>query len=282
MTVGYNGYRYEVTPNWGLEADGFGPGGMVTGVDVDSHDRVYVFRRHPVGEVLVYESDGRFVASWGSGVFSEPHAISVTRDGRVICTDRVDHTVRVFSPEGELLETLGTQDRAGAAGAPFNMPTKAVVAEDGDLYASDGYGQARIHRFNPDAELLFSWGEAGDGPGQFNLPHSLAVDTEGRIIVVDRENHRIQLFDGEGRALDMWKGLRQPMDVCVAADGIVYIAEAYQRVSIYSPDGTLLCGWGEKGTDPGYFGSFLHGICVDSRGDLYIADEARLQKFIRL
>ena len=281
MTGGCDDYRYEVVDGWGLGVDGFDPGGMITGVDTDSKDRLYAFRRNPIGDVLVYEPDGRFITSWGSGIFSEPHAISLTYDDRVFCADRVDHTVRVFSADGELLMTLGTPDRAGQPGMPFNMPTKAVVAEDGEIFTTDGYGQARIHRFSPQGALLLSWGDAGDGPGQFNLPHSLAVDKSGRIVVVDRENHRIQFFDRSGEFSNMWTGLRQPMDMCVDDEGVLYFAEAYQEVGLYTPDGSLLCRWGEKGTAPGQFGSFLHGICTDSRGDLYVADEGRLQKFAR-
>jgi hypothetical protein len=130
--------------------------------------------------------------------------------------------------------------------------------------------------------LLLSWGEPGQGPGQFNLPHSIAVGERDRVLVVDRENHRLQFFDFDGNWLETWTGLRQPMDVCVDGEGTIYVAEAYQRLSIYDADGSLLARWGEKGAAPGQFASFLHGVCVDSRGDLYIADESRMQKFERI
>ena len=118
--------------------------------------------------------------------------------------------------------------------------------------------------------------------GQFDLPHSIGVDGQNRVIVVDRENHRLQLFDVEGTFLGMWTGLLQPMDLYIDRDNTLYVAEAYQRLSIFSADGTVLARWGEGGSAPGQFASFLHGICVDSYGDLYIADESRMQKFERI
>ena len=133
-----------------------------------------------------------------------------------------------------------------------------------------------------DGRLLLSWGELGQGRGQFNLPHSIAVDGRNRVIVVDRENHRLQLFDVDGNWLETWTDLRQPMDLCVDGEDTIYVAEAHQRLSIYDAEGRLLARWGDKGAAPGQFASFLHGVCVDSHGDLYIADESRLQKFERM
>jgi streptogramin lyase len=282
MDIGAGDYQYRVVEGWGIGPSGFDPGGMVAGVAVDSRDRVYAFRRTPEPAVLVYDRDGRFLSSWGEGTFSEPHAIWVDARDRVYCTDREDHTVREFESDGRLVRTVGSPHQPGTPGMPFNKPAKAVTSPSGEIWVADGYGQSRIHRFSADAELLLSWGEPGRGSGQFNLPHSLGVDGRNRVVVVDRENHRLQLFDTSGEFLEAWPGLRQPMDLCIDAEDVLYVAEAYQRVSIWSPDGTPLARWGELGTDPGQFASFLHGICLDSRGDLYVADERRMQKFGRL
>lgn len=281
MRVGADHYIYEVVEGWGY-SEGSQLNGMITGVHVDSRDRVYAFRRRPSPAVLVYNHEGHFITAWGEGIFSEPHAIWVDAKDHVYCTDREDHTVRQFTAEGKLLMTLGTPHQPGAPGIPFNQPTKAVVAPSGEVFVADGYGQCRIHRFSPDGKLLLSWGEPGQGPGQFNLPHSLVVDQQNRVIVVDRENHRIQLFDLNGNFLSMWTGLKQPMDISIASDNTIFIAEADQRISIFSPTGELLARWGEKGDAPGRFISFLHSICLDSQGNLYIADERRLQKFVRV
>jgi sugar lactone lactonase YvrE len=282
MIQGAGPYQYRVVEGWGLGPDGYAPGGMIAGVATDSQDRLYAFRRTPQASVLVYDRTGRFLDAWGEGVFAEPHAIWI--DGRdiVYCTDREDHTVRAFTTDGRLLTTLGSPHQPGAPGMPLNKPAKAVVSPRGEIWVADGYGQCRIHRFSPEGELRLSFGEPGQGPGQFNLPHSLVVDRRGRVMVVDRENHRLQLFDLEGHWLETWEDLRQPMDVCVDGEDTIYVAEAYQSVSIYDVEGTRLARWGQEGTAPGQFASFLHGICADSRGDLYIADERRMQKFERL
>jgi sugar lactone lactonase YvrE len=282
MILDTGSYQYRVVLGWGLGSNGYDPGGMVAGVAVDSGDRLYAFRRMPRADVLVYDRKGRILTSWGEGVFAEPHAICIDDQDRVYCTDREDHTVRAFTADGKLLATLGSPHRPGAPGMPFNKPAKAVVSPAGEIWVADGYGQCRIHRFSPDGGLLVSWGEPGQGPGQFNLPHSIAVDGQDRVIVVDRENHRLQLFDVDGNWLETWTGLRQPMDICVDREDTIYVAEAYQRLSIYDTHGTLLARWGEKGSASGQFASFLHGVCVDSHGDLYIADESRMQKFERV
>lgn len=287
--LGSGSHRYRPVPGWGTGPDGREPGGMVTGVAVGAgdadRDRLYAFQRDPVGEVLVYERDGRFVDSWGAGVFAEAHNVSVSGDGRVLCTDRNDHTVRVFSRDGRLLRTLGTVNRAGAPGEPFDKPCQAVVDPDtGAIWVADGYGNARIHRFSTDGAPELSFGAAGSDGGQFDLPHSLALDRRGRLVVVDRENHRLQLFGRDGRLLAVWGAgdLRQPMDVHVDGEGTVYVAECHQRITIYDPHGAVISRWGERGEPPGRFPSFLHGICTDSHGDLYVADEQRLQKFERV
>ena len=282
MIYGSGDHRYRVVDGWGCGPEGLDPLGMMTGVATDANDRVYLFRRSPQSSVLVYERDGRHVGSWGANLFSEPHAIWIDGDGFVYCTDRIDHTVRRFTRQGELLMTLGTPNQPGESGMPFNKPAKAVTSPDGEILVADGYGQARVHRFSGEGALLLSWGEPGLGPGQYNLPHSLGVDSESRVIIVDRENHRLQLCDLTGTLLDIWTGFRQPMDLYIGQDDILYVAENLQRVSILSPNGDLLARWGEHGDTPGMFASFLHGVCVDAHGDLYIADESRLQKFERL
>ena len=282
MIVGTGRYQYRVAEGWGRGAQGYDPGGMVVGVAIDSSDQVYAFRRTPQPSVLVYDRDGHFLSSWGKGIFAEPHAIWIDVQDRVYCTDREDHTVRVFSANGELLLTLGTPGQPGPPGLPFNMPAKAVLSPSGDMWVADGYGQSRIHRFSADGRLLLSWGQPGYGPGQFNLPHSIVIDDRNRVVVVDRENHRLQFFGTDSTFLKAWTDMHQPMDVCIDRYGTIYVAEAYQRVSIFTAGGDLLARWGKAGNKPGQFASFLHGICTDSCGDLYVADERRMQKFERI
>src|SRR5262249_5651506 len=160
--------------------------------------------------------------------------------------DDGNHTVRKFTPQGELLLTLGTAGvpsdtgyvgpQPGISGStllgtikrggpPFNCPTNLAFAPNGEFYVSDGYGNARVHRFTPDGTLLQSWGEPGAEPGQFNLPHGIAVHPDQRVFVADRENDRIQIFSPDGGFLDQWLDVQRPTQLLIGADGVVHVAE---------------------------------------------------------
>ena len=153
------------------------------------------------------------------------------------------------------------------------------------MYLTDGYGNARVHKYTADGELIKSWGEPGNAPGQFELPHCVRVDKHDRLLVADRSNNRIQFFDTEGNYLHEWDGLHEP-DTIYIDDDIVYIAELKQRVSIWTLEGTKLTEWGSgvESEKPGEFVKCPHGIWLDSKGDLYVSEvqaDARLQKFVR-
>lgn len=274
----------------------------VAGVATDSQDRVFVFNRgeHPL---IVFDHDGRFLSSWGEGLFRRPHGITIGPDDAVYCTDDCGHTVRKFSPDGELLLTLGTPDRPSDTGAtsidyrtivrsagPFHFPTNLALSPDGELYVADGYGNARIHKFSAEGKLLFSWGEPGGGPGQFRVPHGIAVDARGVVYVADRENCRAQLFSPRGEYLSEWPDLARPCQVFIDRTSKVYVAELGfrsgmwpgttappsapgGRVSVFDTEGRPLGRWG-GGDDPCAAGDFYapHGICVDSRGDVYVCE----------
>jgi len=274
----------------------------VAAVATDSRDRVYVFARGP-HQVLVFEPDGTLMYAWGQGAFARPHGICIGPDDMVYCTDDSDHTVRKFTTDGKLLLTLGTSGHpsdTGAtsvdyrtirrAGPPFHFPTNVALAPSGDIYVTDGYGNARVHQFAADGRLIRSWGSPGSGPGQFHVPHGIAIDAEGRILVADRENSRIQLFSADGKFLEAWTDVARPCQVFVDPAGAVYVAELGfragrwpgtgeaspddppGRVSIFSPRGELIARWG--GDDPCVAGSFFapHDVCVDSHGDIYVAE----------
>ncbi len=302
VTVGAGELRYEALARW----EQLPPGRTfveVAGVATDSRDRVHVFSRgdHPV---MIFEPDGRFVTSWGAGVFRRPHGITIGPDDAVYCTDDLDHTVRKFTPDGRLLLTLGTGGQpsdTGVAGidyrtirrggAPFHRPTNVALAADGALYVTDGYGNARVHKFAPDGRHLFSWGEPGSGPGQFNLPHGIALDRDGRVYVADRENSRLQIFTPAGEYLAEWTDVARPMQVVLDGRDRVFVAEVgwraglfpWQtapapdapgaRVSVFDRGGCLLARWGGD-DDPCAAGNFFapHDLCLDSRGDVYVGE----------
>jgi DNA-binding beta-propeller fold protein YncE len=294
-------FGYEPHDRWAKLPPGYSwP--EVAAVAVDSRDRVYVFNRgeHPL---MVFDRNGAFQGSWGEGQFLRPHGITVGPDDAVWCSDDRDHTVRKFTPEGRLLLTLGERGKPSDTGVdgmdyrtirraagPFNYPTNLALGPAGEMYVTDGYGNARVHKFAPDGRLLLSWGEPGAGPGQFHLPHGIAVDGEGTVYVADRENSRVQLFTPGGDYLGEWTDVARPCQVFVGGDGDVYVAELGfraglwsgmsppadapgGRLSVFDRGGRLKARWG-GGRNPCEAGDFFapHGLCVDSRGDVYVAE----------
>jgi DNA-binding beta-propeller fold protein YncE len=262
----------------------------VAGVAVDARDNVYVFNRgeHPVA---VFDRDGRLLRSFGEGLFSQrPHGIHTGPDDSVYCVDDGLHTIQKFTLEGKLLMTLGSPNQPAPKwqGKPFNRPTHVAVSRvTGHLYVSDGYGNSRIHKFTPDGRHVLSWGEPGIDPGQFIRPHNVVVDKDDHVYIADREAHRIQVFDANGKFITMWNNIHRPDGICLDAEGNFFIGELNgmpgvddapglgHRVSIYDLRGQLRTRFGdpEEGEGPGQFIA-PHGVAVDSHGDLYVGDVA--------
>jgi DNA-binding beta-propeller fold protein YncE len=293
---------YEVVEGWEQLPRGY-EHRDVAGVAVDSEDRVFLICRgdHPV---IAYDRDGKFLGSWGEGEFTyRTHGITVGPDNMLYCTDDGNHTVRKFTPGGKLLMTLGTMNTPSDTGydgkdymsiarpaGPFNRPTNLAVGPKGDLYVSDGYGNCRVHRFSTSGELRQSWGVPGTGPGQFYLPHGIAVAADGRVFVCDRESDRIQIFSPDGAYLDEWTDTQRPTHLVFDAQGRAYVSELwwhqgqtsrrhgpmhearYGRVSVYDKDGRVLARWGSADAcAPGSFAA-PHGLAVDSAGAIYVSE----------
>ena len=291
VLLGTGRFAYEVSgEDWGNLPEGW-TYKEATAVALDSKDNVYVFNRgtHPM---VVFDPEGNVLRTWGDGVFTNPHGVTIGPDDSVYCVDNGDHTVRKFTPEGKLLMTLGAEGRPAPAmsGDPFNRPAHlAVDPRNGDLYVADGYSNARVHKYSPDGRLQFSWGESGTAPGQFNIVHNIAMDRDGWLYVADRENRRIQIFDTNGRYETQWANLSRAAVVCVAAHGgqeLVYVGEYHggistnnmgrnlgPRVTILDTKGNVLAQLSDQtfGNEPGRFYS-PHGIAVDSKGDIYVAE----------
>ncbi|MDA0284044.1 MAG: peptidyl-alpha-hydroxyglycine alpha-amidating lyase family protein [Planctomycetota bacterium] len=301
MTVGTGSLTFEAVPGWPNVPD---EAGLIEaiGVAVNSRDLVYVFARGDI-PVLVFETDGTFVRGWGAGQFVRPHGISIGENDTLYLVDDMGHSVRQFSGEGELLRTIGPSgvpSDTGAkdfdyrtirpeAGPPFNLPTNLIVGPGGDLFVTDGYGNARVHRFAPDGELISSWGSPGHQPGQFNVPHGIGSDGE-RLYIADRENSRVQIFSPDGSLLAVWTDVARPAQVHVTPDGLVYVFELgfhtgvfpwnspdaskpSGRMSIFDRNGNLLTRWGGNGfpTTPEEFYA-PHDIFLDSAGSIYTAE----------
>lgn len=304
VSVGSDRFCYEAMSAWQRLPAGWSLG-EVAGVATDSRDRVFVFCRgeHPV---IVFDREGNFLSSWGEGQFERPHGIFIGPDDSVYCTDDHGHAVRKYTPEGQLLLTLGTPGKPADTGVtrrdyrtirrvgpPFNLPTNLALSPDGEMYVCDGYGNARIHKFSADGRLLFSWGEPGSGPGQFHVPHGVSVARDGTVYVSDRENSRIQLFAPDGRFLTEWTDVARACQIYIDANYTVFVAElgflagmpsgasharsdsTGSRVSVFNHRGELQARWG-GGSHPSAPGDFFaaHAICADSRGDLYVGEVA--------
>lgn len=292
MPYGSGKFTYELVNDWAKL-----PAGAsfldIGGISIDKQDRVFVLNRSAEHPVMVFDREGNFLTSWGQGLFKRAHGSGVGPDGAIYCTDDKNHTVRKFSPEGEVLMTLGNEDQPSdtgyceeyldffwslntiaRGGPPFNRPTGVSVTESGTIYVADGYGNARVHKFTPDGKLLLSWGGPGYGPSEFRLPHDVFVDKQERVWIPDRENSRIQIFDSNGKFLDQWENVLRPTDVFIDDEGIVYVSELCLRFSIFSPEGDLLARWGTQPGENLDNAVFIapHTVALDSRGDIYVGE----------
>jgi DNA-binding beta-propeller fold protein YncE len=281
-------YRYEVVRDFFKSPDGE-PFGLISRVAADDQDRIYVFQRRDP-PVVVFDRDGTYMGAWGAGEVTDPHGLKIIGD-TVYTTSRSDSVAKSFSLDGKVKLRLGVPGRHSDTGrvenwlveraaGPFNHPTELIRHPNGDLYATDGYRNARVHRFAADGTLKTSWGVPGRGPGQLHLPHSIAYDDSGKLYVADRANRRIQIFTPEGEYLGEWTGMGGPNDISRGRDGNFYIAEqeadgnpAY--VSVRGPDGAVLAKLESR---------HVHGVGVDSRGDIYagLTQDRGVDKFIRV
>jgi DNA-binding beta-propeller fold protein YncE len=291
--LGSGEYTYEVSgDNWGELPDGW-IYREATAVAVDSSDNVYVFNRggHPV---IVFDSEGKFLSSWGEDIFATPHGITIGPDDSIFCVDTGDCTVRKLTTDGKVLFTLGDPGNPAPpmSGKPFGRPTHVGIdPRNGNFYVADGYANAHVHKYDPEGNYLGTWGESGTDVGQLNIVHNIDIDSDGYVYIGDRENHRVQIFDQNGKYETQWVNMSRAAAVYIDRRGdsdTVYVGEYFAgiasnmigtdlgpRVSIYQTDGTLLARVGRKsyGDEPGRFYS-PHGIAVDSRGDIYVAEVA--------
>ena len=287
--VGMGDYKYEVVEDWAKLPDGESFA-MVSAMAADSQNRIYAFQRKDP-PIVIFDSDGNFLDSWGNGSFVLAHSIFI-EDDVVYITDRDSSVCLIYTLDGKPIQMLGRHgvhsdtgcenpgDLVPRAAGPFNYPAEIIPSPSGDLYVADGYRNARIHRFSWDGQLKQSWGESGKtDPGHFHLPHSLVIHND-TIFLCDRENHRMQLFTLDGEFIDIWDDIQRPMDISVGKDGMLYVSEgnvdgSSARISVLDTDGTVLSRFDCRG--PG------HGSWVDGNGDIYVGlnNPGGMDKFVR-
>ncbi len=308
--------EYDVDPSWPRTPEYVSSKGWVSGMAVDTRDQIWFFRKGP-DPVQVYTADGKFVRTWGKGRFVDPHHLRIDPEGHIWVADFGQHIVQKYTPEGELLMTLGVPGESGNDEHHFYRPTDMAFTPQGDIFVTDGYGNRRVVHFNREGRFLNAWGEYGTKPGQFVLPHAIALDSNGTIYVADRNSGRIQLFKQDGTFIDQWTGIIMPWGLHITPDDQIWVCgssphwwkreDKYtdspggypeykdQMLVRFSTDGRVRQIWtlplGDIGTDKDHPDTSrlrpgetvgAHCIVSDSQGNLYVGDiyGERAQKFI--
>jgi DNA-binding beta-propeller fold protein YncE len=255
--------------------------GQCSAVDFDSNGRLYLFHRGK-RPILVFDREGKFLRSWGDDLIGKAHGLRIDVDDNVWVTDIGHHMVFKFNSTGKLLLALGQTDKPGLGENQFNKPTDIAFGAKGEIYVTDGYGNSRVMKFAANGKFLTSWGKPGKGRGDFDLPHSICIDKQGRVLVGDRENDRVQVFNANGKLLAVWPGFA-PYGMELDKDDRLFVADGRaSKVFQIDSTGKVQNSWGEKGDKPGQF-NLPHMLAADSFGNLYVAEVGglRLQKLKR-
>lgn len=290
-------------------------GGGMPGVDIDKNDNVWIINR-ALPLVQAYEADGKFITSFGkkgpdvTSVAGGPADLTFSMDNPNIHQLKVDHEGNVWiatwrlgvvykcSPEGKVLMVLGTYNERGTDETHFGDPNDMVIMPTGEIFVADGEVNTRIVHFDPQGKFIKAWGTAGKGPGQFACPHAIVADSKGLLYVADRGNTRIQIFDQKGNFIDQWPNIIVPFDIWIDNDDNLWACgygplriktdgglprTADNMIVKFNSEGRVLMNWTfTLGDVPGEFGE-LHGIAVDSKGNVYASEvggTTRTQKFV--
>ena len=232
---------YKTTRDWGQLPPGV-KWAAVTAVEPAPDGSIYVIHRcfanscagRTEAPILKYDPAGKLLKTWGEGMFVFPHGATVDGDGNLWVTDArgeaaKGHQVFKFSPDGKVLMTLGKAGVSGAGAGLFDQPTDVVIAPSGDIFVTDSHRNGknnRVVRFRKDGTFVKEWGKKGTGPGEISEPHTIALDSRGRVFVGDRENNRIQIFDQDGTFLDQWRQFGRPSGISITSDDTIYVTDS--------------------------------------------------------
>ncbi len=232
---------YRTTRDWGQLPAGVA-WAAVTAIEPAPGGIIYVVHRcfenscagRAEAPILKYDARGKLLKTWGAGMFIFPHGATVDRDGNLWVTDArgengKGHQVFKFNSEGTVLMTLGKAGVSGSGPDQFDQPTDVLVAPSGDIFVTDSHRNGknnRVVRFTKDGKFVKEWGRKGSGPGEISEPHTIAMDSRGRLFVGDRENNRIQIFDQEGRYITEWRQFGRPSGITITADDTIYVTDS--------------------------------------------------------
>jgi DNA-binding beta-propeller fold protein YncE len=247
--------------------------------------------------IFKFDANGKVLANFGAGMFASPHGLYADRDGNVWATDFRDkdgkgHTVTKFSPDGKVLMTLGKAGVKGDGQDTFNAPSNTLVAPNGDIFVADGHGgdtNARIVKFTKEGKFIKAWGKKGTGPGEFDTPHMLAMDSAGRLFVADRVNNRIQIFDQDGKFIDQWKQFGRPSGVYINKNDIIYVSDSQSDEKVNPGFGQgIRVGTVKDGKVVAYIPETkelgaLEGVAADDTGNIYAGytNTMNLRRFVK-
>jgi sugar lactone lactonase YvrE len=254
--------RYRMVENWITAPEDIAG---VSGVTVDDAGNVLAFRRD-AGNVWILDPTGKLVKQWGQDIAVWTHGIRVDPEGFIWTIDGQGHQVKKWTPDAsQLVMTLGKLNEPGSGPDTFNRPTDVAFAPNGDFFISDGYENTRVVKFAKNGKFIKSWGDPGTGPSQFNTVHSIVIDRRNRVLVADRDNARVQIFDLDGNFLGQWTHLGSPYSLFLTPDDLVYIGDGVNsKVWVAkASDGTLVRTIEDT---PG-----VHWAAVDQQGNVYVA-----------
>ncbi|HEY5622649.1 MAG TPA: peptidyl-alpha-hydroxyglycine alpha-amidating lyase family protein [Gammaproteobacteria bacterium] len=281
----HSGHR--LTSEWAQVPDGL-QWGQLIGIDVDADGDIYALHRcsasdcisSDVPPLLKFDPSGKHLLSLAAGLLVWPHGIDIDNEGNIWLTDgRADNgrgqQVLKLSPEGEVLMTIGTAGVSGDGPYTFNGVADVLVADDGSIFVADGHVNARVVKYSAAGEFITEWGGAGTGPGEFNLPHALAMDSRGRLFVSDRENLRIQIFDQNGRYLDEWTQFGRVSGLSIGPDDTLYAASQNEEAIPSIATGIYLAN-SDNGEITGFIPDiYSESVVADGSGAIYTGLRAR-------
>jgi sugar lactone lactonase YvrE len=262
--------HYKVDPDWARLPQGTAWDGNTTWIAADGKGNVIVLVRTPP-YFRVFARDGTFIKAFGNeeGLFESAHSVTIDAQGFLWVTDSAAHVVHKLSPDGRVLMTLGKKGMAGdnASRDLFNQPNHVAIAPGGDIYVSDGYVNARVVQFSKDGRFVrMIGGVKGSQPGQLQLPHGVALDSKGRILVNDSDNQRVSVFDRDGKFVDVWP-LPSRGGIAVAADDTVYVSDVNAGVVNIVKNGTRI---------DSVSADRAHGMGIDTDGAIYVSGASRM------